>query len=202
MRSRTSPAATRRSPEPASLARLAAEAAFAPPPRATAPATAEAAPAVIVKRRKALASDAAAPLQPSAHPGDEATPDAADRASRTYRLEPAREAPAAAEQAEAAARADDGAASRRRRRRREPAAHRPSDVTIIRPASAAAGSAAPDLAQASMPELVQRLASITAEIRQLEREARQAKRAETARAVRWIKRAIADYGLTAADLGY
>jgi hypothetical protein len=200
MRSRTSPAATPRAPEPASLARLAAEAAFAPQPGTTATGPAEAAPAVIVKRRKALPADAAAPAQPPRHPGNDAAPGGGDHVPRTYRVRPAREAPPAAAPPDATAPA--GGASPRARRRRAPAAHRPSDVTIIRPASAEAADAAPDLSRAAMPELVQRLALITADIRKLEHEALEAKRAESARAVRWIKRAIAEYGLTAADLGY
>jgi hypothetical protein len=200
MRSRTSPAAARRSPEPVSLARLAAEAAFAPQPAAAARGPSEAAPAVIVKRRKALPADAGAPAQPPRATRDDATPGAGDHVSRTYRVPPAREATPATEPADAAAPA--GGASPRTRRRRAPAAHRPSDVTIIRPAPSEVAGTAPDLSRAAMPELVQRLALITAEIRKLEREALKAKRAEAARAVRWIKRAIADYGLTAADLGY
>lgn len=45
-------------------------------------------------------------------------------------------------------------------------------------------------------DLIHRLATINAQIAQL-RQALQAKRKESAEAVRWIKQAIADYGLSA-----
>jgi hypothetical protein len=40
-----------------------------------------------------------------------------------------------------------------------------------------------------------------ARILKLERQAEAVKRVEVARAVRWIRQAVADYGLTADDLG-
>jgi hypothetical protein len=104
------------------------------------------------------------------------------------------------------------AAPRRKRGQRS------SKVVIIRPdangADAAAhaagdtGTAAahkdaePWAATPSSHDLVTRLAAINAQIEALQRQALEARRAEAAEAVRWIKRAIAEYGLTAADLGY
>lgn len=97
---------------------------------------------------------------------------------------------------------------------RRPRSPRSSKVTIIRPSatdSDPAGDAdshdetVSPLAWATTPasgELVARLAALNAEIEELQRQALEAKRAEAAEAVRWIKRAIADYDLTAADLGF
>jgi hypothetical protein len=79
------------------------------------------------------------------------------------------------------------------------------EVTIIRPP-------APDPAPASdggrveAPVLIDRDAiarqeAVRVEIARLQRQAAVLKKAEAAKAVRWIRRAIAEHGLTAEDLG-
>ena len=161
-----SPASPSKPDKQPSAARLAAEAAFSPPPRG---AEVLGSPQVTFKRRKV--DDAGTP---PGSPGPDAPPASLRqaRSPKTYRVEGAQRAAAPA----------------------------PGDAQREPPQEARA-PAAPVGAPLASSQLLRRLAAINAEIAALERQALEARRAEAASAVRWIKRAIVEYDLTADDLG-
>jgi hypothetical protein len=214
---------TKASMPDSSPARLAAEAAFTQRPIARA---AHAEPQVVViKRKQATVPEGEGdPVRTESQ-----QPMKVGRTPRVFRIDSGVEQPQAPE-ATAGPDASVGvgasltaqAGQIKRRRSRIPRA----EVTIIRPAAVAgvAGdpqetplqdakplepcSAAPRAAQhfdlgiaTSGGSAASRYQALRARIEQLERRAEAARRIEAARAVRWIKRAIAAYDLRASDLG-
>jgi hypothetical protein len=187
-----------------SQAREAAEAACSAVPDG-----AEDGPVVIVKRRRTVGEPAASP-RGAAHQAGAGD----DKPARVFRVESV-----SAVQGDAADRSngsaveppsEDGARAPqppRRTRRRAP--H--GKVTIIRPAPAPAGAAqlqpavANDHGVAALPLVVpgvnSRYDAVMAEIERLKRRAAVLKEAEARNAVRWIRKAISEHGLTAKDLG-
>lgn len=203
-----------------SQARLAAEAAFlAPRPRTDA----DDCPVIVVKRKKAVAVDG--------HDirGDENEHSGESRAPKVFRVEhgPDPDASEAVnDPAEATGISDSHdeisvnlVAPLKRRRR----VKRHGEVTIIRPqmphgvgervqatlteeyAVTPAGRIFTDSLVEEIAALKRRaiadLAAVQSEIRKLEWQAEAARKTEAAQAVRWIRKAMAEYGLTSADLG-
>jgi hypothetical protein len=200
-------------PSESSQARQAAEAAFKPRPPQN-----PGGPVVVVKRRRPVGNAAGQQSEEAAQPDDEA------RVPRVFRVEEVaavpserRDAPSpSAEKRDppAAVPGHDGSASlsaspTRRRRR---SIH--GKVTIIRPdRSDAALEAGPAPDASTGPghagrtlvfvdaEVTARYEAVTAEIEKLKRQAVALRKAEVAKAVRWIRQAISNYGLTERDLG-
>jgi hypothetical protein len=188
-----------------SPAREAAEAAFS-----AVPVGAEDGPVVIVKRRRTVGEPAASPrgTEHQAGTGD-------DKPGRVFRVESvsAGQGDAGSERSNglsAEPPSEDGAGAPqapRRTRRRAP--H--GKVTIIRPAADAAATAHAQPAPASdhgiaalalgVPGSNSRYDAVMAEIERLKRRAAVLKEAEARDAVRWIRKAISEHGLTAKDLG-
>lgn len=180
-------------PAAATQARLAAEAAFT-----TTPVMVSSLPVVVVKRRKATIDDgvgdgshgwteeSSAARSPRIHrigsnpggvPGEEATePDA-----NTTDVRDASPVP------------DDGPPAGARRRRRQ---KKHGDVTIIRPERPCTSKLA-----GFRREAMERYERLMAEIRDLDHQAEAVRKVESAEVVRWIRKAIVDYGLDAEDLG-
>lgn len=178
-----------------SSARLAAESAFS---GITASETATSARPVIIVRRKKLPVDGE---HDDRSPGDDRH-HGATRDPKVYRVdsgqveEPERSA-AQAGVANASERGpspgrDGGAVVSRRRRHRK---H--GGVTIVRPAPPSACELAERARVAK--EQYERL---RAEISELDRQIEAAREVEVGKAVRWIRQAIAEYGLEAKDLGF
>jgi hypothetical protein len=174
-------------------AREAAEAAFGQHRLASE----EAPPVVVVKRRRSI-GDAIA-----GHSGFERSgPEGQAREARVVRVESLlalQDDKAEPPQAEAPA----PASPPRRSRRRAP--H--GAVTIIRPAPPVASDGAETLQRPSGKndmvdrDAITRYEAVMAEIESLKRHADVLRKAEARRAVRWIRKAMFDYGLTAQDLG-
>jgi hypothetical protein len=198
-------------PSESSQARQAAEAAFKPRPPQN-----PGGPVVVVKRRRPVGNAAGQQSEETAQPDDEA------RVPRVFRVEEVaavpserRDAPSpSVEKGDPPAEVPDGAASlsaspTRRRRR---SIH--GKVTIIRPDRtdpALQAGQAPDASTGPAhagrtlvfvdADVSARYEAVTAEIEKLKRQAVALKKAEAAKAVRWIRQAISDYGLTERDLG-
>jgi hypothetical protein len=202
-------------PSESSQARQAAEAAFKPRPQQN-----NGGPVVVVKRRRPVenATGHLAQSEELAQPDDEA------RVPRVFRVEEVAAVPSERRDAPSPplekrdppgdGSGNDGSASlpaspTRRRRR---SIH--GKVTIIRPDRSDRGldaRQAPD--ESTEPghvgrtlvfvdaDVSARYEAVTAEIEKLKRQAVALKKAEAAKAVRWIRRAISDYGLTERDLG-
>jgi len=197
-------------PDP-SRARLAAEAAFAKRPVTS---VSEAGPrVVVVKRKRAVVPDPAGHFIEAEVPA----PLAEARAPRVFRVDapivasdPAVEG---AEQLVEGASRDFAEAAGPQKKRRRRTLH--GEVTIVRPADpqvpvesepAARRTLGPaqdfDLGiPTSDRDAPSRYQALIAEIDELKGRAEAAKSIEAARAVRWIKRAIATYGLSASDIG-
>ena len=202
---------------PPSAARLAAEAFFAPA-TTTAPQAPAATP--VVWRKKAIAEPAPSDASPDPEPID-----AARRTPRVFRIEPAAAKPQAAPSPtpsplatipEGLASLPESPSVPRLRRRKSPRLH--GDVTIIRPPQdrplpAGTGISDGDPASATVPRERRgapvrptdgagpRYLKLLARIRLLQAQAERARQREAAAAIRWIKRDIDRYGLTAKDLG-
>ena len=174
-------------------ARLAAESAFT---QVATPALVGS-PVVVVKRRKVvLDSEAGDGSHGSAEEGHAA------RSPKIHRMEPnllgvlgegvERGAPATDVRESSQARDDEAPTGSERRRRQK----RHGQVTIIRPERPSAS----ELAEFRR-EAMERHERLMAEIRKVDRQAEAVRKAEAAKVVRWIRKAIADYGLDADDLG-
>lgn len=183
-------------------------------------AAADESPLVVVKRKRTVVTDGnGLPESLPGHPG-------ASRAPKVYRVEhgptpdtvdESREATGPTGSAEDASVQAVSSIKKRRRVRRH------GEVTIIHPqpsddprdgtlaagAQASAAAAAEPSYTNSFLEDITALerraladrAAIQSEIRKLERQADAARKVEAAGAVRWIRKAIAEYKLASADLG-
>jgi len=206
-----------------SEARIAAEAMFE---QRTTPRELSVGPVVVVKRKRAIA--ASDDDDGDDGEGHERAEDI--RLPKVYRIEHESRpttpelsvAPATTEQAFDAPGSVHGDVTlsrgvHQRIRRRRPRKH--GTVTVIRPAELGESSGSKETPSgASVPEggadqfaldivaLRQRtlagLKSISAELQRLERKAEAVRKTEAARAVRWIRKAIAKYGLKSSDLGF
>ena len=219
----TSPA--KNSSADVSQARLAAEAAFTTLPSPHDESTD--APVVLVKRNRTVAASSEDNVGTDA--GREHVEEA--RAPRVYRIEPTLSPGLpneVSDESRAAVSGNSGDAASSQsvfhsKRRHRPRKH--GDVTVIRPdhantlegtdssadrqrlspRAAPEGSPAVGVFDLDIATLRRRThedyALLMARILKLERQAEAVKRVEVARAVRWIRQAVADYGLTADDLG-
>jgi hypothetical protein len=183
-------------PGEVSQARLAAEALFAAPP----PLTPADQPVVVVKRKRSLA-------QPSDEKSAEGVQSTGEevRTPKVFRVEST-----AGTSGRASGNGDgdgdepNGSATPRRRRRSRV---QRGEVTIIRPAPAASGRPSEDDAQDFLDFpfdarlALQGYRALMDQVEELQQQALAVKKAEAAEAVRWIKRAIAEYGLSASELG-
>jgi hypothetical protein len=176
-----------------SQARLAAESAFAAVPT---PSPTDGVP-VVIRRRKIVIGD-----EGSTDPHQSADDDASARAPKVFQVEPRHDAEfkAAVDRDAAATLAScDVSQTRdvRRNRRRRRQARRSGSVTVIRPEP----PSSTELAQRRR-EAEERYELLMTEVRALDSQIEAARRAEAAKAVRWIRKAIADYDLRAEDLGF
>ena len=198
-----------------SQARQAAEAAFAPRHRGT-----QEAPLVVVKRRRTIGHSMEAPPSP-----EQAAANEDARKARVFRVDSGlvpqdeqnaftRGSSDAPTPLPAAKGVEVTAPSTIRSRRR--ASH--GKVTIIRPEppndlpqstaqapGPSSGSSRRSPRDSQLPILdpgaVARYEAVIAEIEVLKRQAVELKKAEAASAVRWIRQAMSDYGITVRDLG-
>jgi hypothetical protein len=176
-----------------SAARLAAESAFSSV-TTTAPAT-DGGPVVIVRRKKLAVADE---HDDGSH-GDDL--DEAARPSKVYRVDSGpNDEPHESAAARGVDKASEGGELLRKdggvfvSRRRRHSKH--GGVTIVRPAPPTAS----ELAERTRIAKVQ-YERLRAEILKLDRQIEAAREVEVGKAVRWIRMAMAEYGLEAKDLG-
>jgi hypothetical protein len=181
-------------------------------------------PVIVVKRRKTVVSDG------GYLPGEDLEHSGESRAPKVYRVEhgPDSTVPDAADESVGEPAAYSGShdeiyvppvAPLKRKRR----VKRHGEVTIIRPPApeglgdrlratdteeAAATSVESNFTEKFVQEIaalkrraLADLASVQSEIQKLERQAEAARKVEAAQAVRWIRKAMAEYDLELADLG-
>jgi hypothetical protein len=177
-----------------SQARIDAESVFTP---VQTPSSIGSVPVVVVKRRKVVVANESVD---GSHDG--ADEDGAARFPKVYRVEPSmgEELEEALDPGAAIAQGGDTSpvrdaarlndSGRRRRQKKH------GNVTIIKPAPPSSSELAERRRKA-----MERYELLMTEIRKLDRQAEAVRKVEAAKAVRWIRKAIADYELDADDLG-